>query len=208
MNTFDKAASTWDENPMRLKLAHAVSSAIKENIRLNAAMEALEYGCGTGLITVELAPCIKNILALDASEGMLSMFRAKIERLGIKNIHPRLMDLTQEPPLNRDFDLIYTSMTLHHIQDVRGLLGKFKKMLNPGGFMALADLDLEDGTFHQKDTEGVRHNGFDRGEILDMLESLGLKNLKAILAHEIKKTSPDGEMRSYPVFLVVGSYTA
>ena len=207
MNRFDKAAPTWDEDPMRTTLAHAVSSAIKDNIRLNGGMKALEYGCGTGLVTIELAPYVKEVLAVDLSEGMLSVLKGKINGLGIKNIFPRRMDLTQAPPLNEGFDLIYTSMTLHHIQDVKGLMRSFGRMLNPYGFMAIADLDLEDGTFHQKDAEGVRHNGFDRGEILTILDSLGLKNLKAVTAHEVQKTLPDGEMRSYSVFLIFGSLT-
>jgi len=55
-------------------------------------------------------------------------------------------------------------MTLHHIKDVRGLLKRFHHALLPGGYIAIADLDKEDGRFHDNH-DGVFHHGFDRDEL-------------------------------------------
>ncbi|MGC8735577.1 MAG: class I SAM-dependent methyltransferase [Dissulfurimicrobium sp.] len=204
MNVFDKIASNWDEEPARVALAHGVASAIAENVPLNNSMKALEYGCGTGLVTLEIARRVREVLAADASEGMLSVLKEKIARFGVKNIFPLFTDLTKTGPLDGGFDLIYTSMTLHHILDFAGMLKTFRCMLMPGGFMAIADLDLEDGSFHRNGAPIPAHNGFDRSEILTIMGSLGLKDLKAVTAHEMRRAAPDGSVRVYPVFLIVG----
>lgn len=205
MTTFDKAASTWDNEPARVALAHDISSAIMKNIPLTNGMKALEYGCGTGLVTLEIASKVKEIVAIDTSEGMLSVLKEKIKGLGVKNVFPMPMDLTKTGPLRDRFDLIYTSMTLHHIKDIKGILNIFRQMLKPGGFMAIADLDLEDGSFHGKGAPVPEHNGFDRNEIIGILQDLGLKDLKAETAHEMQRVSDDKKIRFYPVFLVTGT---
>jgi ubiquinone/menaquinone biosynthesis C-methylase UbiE len=204
MTTFDKAASAWDDEPSRVALARGVSSAIIKNIPLTKGMKALEYGCGTGLVTLNIAPYVNKIMAIDASEGMLSVLREKIKKFGVKNVIATPLDMTMTGPLDDRFDLIYTSMTLHHIKDITGILKTFCQMLNPGGFMAIADLDLEDGSFHGKGAPAPAHNGFDRNEIIGILKSLGLKNLKAGTAHEMQRVSADGKPRLYPIFLVTG----
>lgn len=69
-------------------------------------------------------------------------------------------------------------------------------MLKKGGFIALADLDREDGSFHTEDT-GVHHYGFDREELKEIAQSVGFKNIKtqnASVAHK-----PHG---AYPIFLI------
>lgn len=55
------------------------------------------------------------------------------------------------------FDGIISAMALHHIKDTQHLLRTFTSHLHPGGFIALADLDREDGSFHTHGNEGVFH---------------------------------------------------
>lgn len=204
MTTFDKAASAWDEDPARVALANGVLSAIMDDIPLTAGMEALEYGCGTGLVTLKIAPNVNKVVAVDTSKGMLAVLSEKIKKSGVKNVIVKPLDLTVTGPLEDRFDLIYTSMTLHHIKDIAGILNTFRQMLNPGGSITIADLDLEDGSFHGKDAPAPAHNGFDRNEIMEILKSLGLKDLKARIAHEMQRASAGGKTRSYPVFLITG----
>ena len=59
------------------------------------------------------------------------------------------------------FDLIYTLMVLHHVGDVETIIRKFRGLLNPGGYLAIADLYSEDGSFHGEGFSG--HMGFDPG---------------------------------------------
>jgi 2-polyprenyl-3-methyl-5-hydroxy-6-metoxy-1,4-benzoquinol methylase len=98
--------------------------------------------------------------------------------------------------LPRQFDGIISSMTLHHIADIPALFRRFHLMLKPGGFIALADLDSEDGSFHTEDT-GVCHFGFDRADIAALARTAGFIDVQVVDASVVQK--PQGQ---YPVFLL------
>ena len=88
----------------------------------------------------------------------------------------------------------------HHVEDVGGLLKSFSTHLAPGGRVALADLDKEDGRFHPEQVEGVFHHGFERDELQRQLEVTGFENIEFFDAMEIEK-----EGRRYPLFLVIAN---
>ena len=71
---FDHAAVTWDEKPGRIKLAADVANAILKSVEVHADMDVLDYGCGTGLLTLSLQPHVRSITGADSSHGMLAMF--------------------------------------------------------------------------------------------------------------------------------------
>ncbi|MFA5257741.1 MAG: hypothetical protein WC360_06295, partial [Opitutales bacterium] len=78
------------------------------------------------------------------------------------------------------------------------MLARFKAMLKPGGRLSLADLESEDGTFHD-DNSDVAHFGFDTTWFAGQLDRLGLENVKIRTIHSV--TKPRGDiLRSYPVF--------
>ena len=85
---------------------------------------------------------------------------------------PLCKELTRPEDLPGGYDLIFTSMVLHHIEDVPALLSLFAAWCAPGGRLAIADLEAEDGTFHS-DMTGVMHKGFDRNELASLIESAG-----------------------------------
>ena len=201
IDRFDDVAATWDDKPRRIELAHAVAAAIKNHIPLSRDMEALELGCGTGLVTLELAPALKSIVAIDSSEEMLNVLQQKIAALGATNVRVQRMDLGRETP-GQAVHLVYSSMTVHHIQDVSGLLQTFHKILQPDGWLAIADLDQEDGTFHE-DPTGVAHPGFERDDFRDLLRQHGFGEVQFFDAHTIHKETEDGGNKDFSVFLAV-----
>ncbi len=58
---FDKAAPTWDQEPQRVKLASDVARAIAETAHPDRGMDVLDFGCGTGLLTLQLQPLVRSI---------------------------------------------------------------------------------------------------------------------------------------------------
>jgi len=86
-------------------------------------------------------------------------------------------------------------MTLHHIADVPALFHEFRRHLRPGGRVALADLDEEDGSFHG-DPTGVHHRGFSRQQIQAWLETAGFHGIQLETAVVARKEGKD-----FPVFL-------
>ena len=119
---FDKDSATWDQEPRRAKLAKAVAQAIIETVRPNEGMDVLDFGCGTGLLTFELQPLVRSITGVDSSAGMLDVLKGKVASRNLANVKTQFLDLEQGAALAGSYDLIVSSMTLHHIREVGPLL--------------------------------------------------------------------------------------
>jgi cyclopropane fatty-acyl-phospholipid synthase-like methyltransferase len=197
MNSFDAKAAEWDDSPLRREMNRSIAATIREAVPLDPSMSVLDFGCGTGLISRELFPNLGKILAVDLSAGMIEQLQKRIDAEKIPNITPRRLDIFTDP-LNETFDLIYSAMAIHHVKETGPLIDRLTACLNPGGWIALADLDTEDGSFHQE-TEGFIHHGLDRKMLCRQLEERGLENVKERTAHIIRKETGD-----YPVFLITG----
>jgi ubiquinone/menaquinone biosynthesis C-methylase UbiE len=198
---FDDAAADWEEKPQRVALARRVAQAIEQAIPLANSMHVLEYGCGTGLVSRALSPHVATILAVDTSPRMLEVLDRKAREEKIGNITTLAHDLTQQPLPDNGFDLVMSSMTLHHIPDVEALLDKFFAALKPGGYLVVADLVTEDGSFHEDNT-GVAHYGIDPEVVRAILAKNSGLDIAAQEIHTIEKPQKNGGKRGYPVFLV------
>jgi len=200
---FDRVAAEWDANAGRVVLARAVADAIRKAVTLHPDMNAMDFGAGTGLVTLALLPHVAGVAAVDASGEMLHVLDQKVKALHIGNVHTMLCEIGKTPLPVAEFDLIVSSMVLHHIPDVPQAIRTLRPCLRPGGWIALADLDSEDGTFHS-DPTGVYHHGLDRVEVCRWLRDAGFTDTAAREAHRITRNAPDGTVREYPVFLVTG----
>ncbi|MBM4190397.1 MAG: class I SAM-dependent methyltransferase, partial [Betaproteobacteria bacterium] len=109
------------------------------------------------------------------------------------------LDLMNDPLPAQRFDLIYTSMTLHHVPDTARILALFHDLLKPGGYLCIADLDLEDGSFHGLEYDV--HPGFDRTALAGLAQAAGLAAARFRTVFEIVKERASGQ-RAYPVFLL------
>jgi len=200
MTNFDERAKDWDSDPMKVNRAKTVADAIRNAIPLTQKMSALEYGCGTGLLSFALQSDLGQITLADTSQGMLDVLAEKISASGVGNMTPLRLDLSADPVPSQPFDLTYSLMTLHHIEDAKGVLKKFHALLKPGGWLCISDLDKEDGTFHTDGTTDV-HLGFERGELQTWVEEAGFLGVKFSTAYEINKDI-GGAKKTFPVFLL------
>ena len=125
----------------------------------------------------------------------------RTQRAPQARVRTRLLDLEHE---QADFlvDALTSTMTLHHIEDTETLLSSFFNLLKPGGQIALADLDMEPGDFHS-DNAGVRHFGFDRKRLREMLAAAGFVDIEDTTAYTVHKDRPRGRA-DYPIFLFTG----
>ena len=200
---FDKAAVSWDEIPLRVQLAEDVAKTIVRQVAISREMTALDFGCGTGLLTLQLQPLVKSITGVDSSQGMLDIFNSKIATANINNAGTLLLDIDKGGTLTGQYDLIVSGMTLHHIREIAPLLAQFHTVLAPGGTLCLADLDLDDGQFHN-DSTGVFHNGFDRASLHRSFTDAGFVDVQDATAAKIEKQARDGQTRKFSVFLMTG----
>ena len=200
MTNFDERAKDWDSDPKKVERARTVADAIRKAIPLSREMTALEYGCGTGLLSFALQEELGQITLADTSQGMLDVLAEKVSAAGVTNMHPVRLDLAVDTLPAQKYHLTYSLMTLHHIHDTQDVLKKFHLLLQPGGYLLIADLDKEDGSFHTDGTTDV-HKGFAQSELRKQVEAAGFTDIKFSTAYTIRKKIGDEE-RSFPVFLM------
>jgi ubiquinone/menaquinone biosynthesis C-methylase UbiE len=96
---------------------------------------ALDIGCGSGILAFELAQYYDNVVAVDLSAKMLAIASQKRSASNIEYIQ---MDASQLA-LDRQFDLIVSAATFHHLPNLPAALDAIKKMLNPHGKIVFLD---------------------------------------------------------------------
>jgi ubiquinone/menaquinone biosynthesis C-methylase UbiE len=200
---FNQEAATWDAYPKRVKLAQDVAETIIRVLQPAPAMDALDFGCGTGLVTLRLQPLVRSITAIDSSPGMLGVLQDKVKNQGLANVRTRLVDFDKGEAPEGQFHLLVSSMTMHHVPDTAALLRLWFDLLLPGGLLGVADLDTEDGSFHGDNT-GVFHLGFERSRLQKLLEDTGFHQVRATTAASMVKEVAGGEEREFTVFLITG----
>jgi SAM-dependent methyltransferase len=110
-------------------------------------------------------------------------------------------DLEKDYYAGETFDLLFTQMVLHHIADVDSIITKFVSLLNPGGYIAIADIYPEDGSFHGAGFSG--HKGFDPEDLSAKLRHNRFENTAYQNCFTIRKEA-NGQMKEFDVFLLTG----
>lgn len=162
---FNHKAETFD-SPKNIFLANLVCQAVEKQIDLLSDKEILDFGGGTGLLTLPLAKQTKSVTLVDISEKMLEQARLKAERQEIKNIQFLEQDLL-ENPLKQEFDLIIVCRVLHHMIDLDAALSLFHQHLRENGQLLIADFTKT----------GDNHHGFDLAELEKQLIDHGFSSV-------------------------------
>ena len=193
---FEEKSRDWDQNERVLAISRAVGDAVLRHADLRPGDRVLDFGAGTGLICGRIAPRVQRMVAVDISQSMLDQLARKPELQGC--VETRCQDIL-DCPLDERFDLIVSAMAMHHVEDTDRLARSLFGHLLPGGRIALADLDAEDGYFHDTgpDTEGVYHHGFDREDLARRFAEAGFEDIRFETAHVVRKH------KDYPIFLML-----
>ncbi len=197
MSRFDKLATEWDLKPARIKSALKTTRKIKEIIDIKDK-DILDYGSGTGLVSFDFFKDARSIIAMDNSQGMLEELDRKTTQANITNIKTKLHDANTDSLPKKTFDLIVTAMTLHHIKQPANFIQNAVDALKDGGYLAISDLESEDGTFHSMGNDDVEHLGFDKEQIRGFFEDAGLE-LVYLERNEVVE-----KHRDFHIFLAVG----
>ena len=193
---FKDRVSTWDKGSTRVRGALTIAKAIEAQIELKDTMQIMDFGVGTGLLGFEIAKKVKKVYGVDTSANMIKKLNEKnTSSLHVEGI---VQDIVKNP-LDKTFDGLVSSMTLHHTQDLKLFFQTIYKNLKNGGFIAIADLEKEDGSFHSDNT-GVFHFGFDIKELKDIVLSCGFKKVKIQNINTITKPH-----REFGIFLLTAT---
>lgn len=205
---FNDDALTWDTKPDVLRATALAKPAYLSRLpppEILSTYNVLEIGCGTGILSLLLAPSVRSLTAVDAAEGMISVLNNKLSaNPKVKNILPvnALLKDPNDPriqtdPVNggrdegRRFDLVISHLVLHHIADLAELFKTVFGCLKPGGTVMVTDYEdfgPEARRFHPESRmTGVERHGIRRAEIRAWLEGAGLEEVKVETAFEMEK---------------------
>lgn len=185
-STFDGRARTYD-TPAALRKAAQYAEVIRSrpwfrSQPVGAMGDGLDFGCGTGLLSFELQPHLRTVVGVDESSGMLDVMREKIADAALETA----MTATQAPLAELgSFDLVFSSLAVHHVADCAGLILELARHLRPGGRLLIVDFEATPNSrlFHRPDHfKGTHyeHDGLPYGELLGWLQGAGLEELDAV----------------------------
>lgn len=199
MSRFNEIAKNWDANPRRLVQAEKIFKAIEKKVHLTDTMHILDIGTGTGLLLMHFITKVEKITGIDNSKNMLEMLKKKADKAHVNNIKYLFFDADKDSLSENTFDLAVSSMTFHHIENIRSFLKEVYKSLKPGGKICIGDLETEDGSFHANPDISIKHLGFDKRKFTEMMQYAGFKNVSVETIFEVEKIH-----KNYPIFLAYG----
>lgn len=196
---FAHKSKEWDSSSKRVATAKEIAMAIIDNVEMKQSDSIADFGAGTGLLGFLLSHKMAKLTAIDNSPSMIEVFQQKASEVSVE-IAVIEGDIEDENlQINDKFNGIISSMSMHHVKDISQTLKRFYDMLEVDGYIALADLKTEDGTFHE-DNDGVWHFGFDTDKFKKIALEVGFDDVKIIDATTIQKEGKE----AFEVFLIVG----
>lgn len=179
-NVFEQLAKRYDSED-RIELANVIVKEVKSELQSSKSMSLLDYGSGTGLVSLELIDLVNSVVLVDSSKQMTDVAQAKINKRGINNAKAVYSDFTQETPVLKA-DIILISLVLLHIPDTKKILQQLFQVLNSGGKLIIVDFDKNDKINHPK-----VHNGFTHEELKNYLTEVGFKSTQIKTFHHGKR---------------------
>jgi ubiquinone/menaquinone biosynthesis C-methylase UbiE len=196
---FDEMAKTWDADPAKVERARVIADLLPQRLALAPTTRVFEYGAGTGLVSQMLAPHVGPLTLADPSAGMRDAMAAKVDD-GTLPPDTRIWstDLSTDPTPDERFELVVTVQVLHHVDDLPPVLAAFAAITEPGGTLAVVDLDAEDGSFHGEGFGG--HHGFHHPELTAQIQAAGFGEVRFEHAYDLEKNGD-----RYPLFLALAT---
>jgi len=167
---FNQLANKWDTD-YRINRARIISNKIKSVSDLKGNESALEFGCGTGLIGLNLMSSFSSLDFFDTSDEMLKILNLKLANIQVNNISHLYNELDNIS--DSKYDFIFCSMAFHHIKDLNPVINKIHHLLRENGQLCLVELNSDDGSFHRDEIGFDGHNGFDPAILSNQFERMG-----------------------------------
>lgn len=208
---FNAEAAEWDKKVFVHDASKEAQKAIRSRFPAlktplgHGALDVLEIGCGTGLLSFLMAPYANRVVAVDAAPGMIDVLKAKLNKAGApQNIVPVAVllddpeDKSLPPADDHDpdgarlkFDLITSHLVLHHIPELRAVLTTMLGCLKEGAYVALTDYEdngPEAKRFHaQSRMEGVFRHGIHADTMERLMNEVGFVNVRVERAWTMDK---------------------
>ncbi|WP_434509895.1 class I SAM-dependent methyltransferase [Desulfitobacterium sp. AusDCA] len=170
---FEMIANIYDTSE-RIQIAKVSSNAIREYLVDAKRKNAIDFGCGTGLVGMNLLNDFNSILFLDTSQNMINQIKQKISSSNIQNVDTLCFDLEKDSLSNLHADYIFMAQVLLHINDVELILSRLYEVLKESGHLLIADFNK-----NEKIVSDMVHNGFDQIELTEIMTKIGYRDIQS-----------------------------
>ncbi len=169
---FSRVAAYWDRLKRDVLGDLDLKTVITE--KTTPCDMAVDLGCGTGELILELAKTAKTVIGVDNSPEMLKQAEIRLKKANTGNIQLRLGELEHIPMGNQEADAAFVNMVLHHLPAPSDGIKEAGRILKAGGNLIIAD-------FNRHDIDAVREKfggpwmGFEQRNIENWLHDAGFK---------------------------------
>lgn len=136
---FDQRSSEWSAlyaKPVFQQRLRLFAESIGELVP--APKSVLDFGCGSGVISCELARRGYNITGVDAAPGMVQSARDNASKLGISGIEFRVTDPVGSELPDAYYDAVICSSVLEYVAEERQLVENLIRTIKPGGTLLIS----------------------------------------------------------------------
>lgn len=140
-------------------------------------LDVADFGCGTGVLSVELARWAKKVVAIDRAASSLEQAKARAEKAGGTNITFLEADLHKLPLPAGKKDLVVISQSLHHVAEPAAVLREAARLLKTNGRIVVLELMPHHEKWVQEQL-GHLHLGFEPDLLQKQLAEAGFKNVE------------------------------
>jgi SAM-dependent methyltransferase len=189
----------------------AAAAAIRNQESLNRIVQwagtcaddtVLDVACGPGLLACAFARVAKHATGLDLTPAMLEQARKTQQDQGLNNVSWQQGDVYSLPFSEAQFSIVSSRFAFHHLQDPMAALKEMKRVCQPGGRIAVADMaPLPEKAAALNAAEILRDPSHVRA--LPVEELVGLFEQAGLGTPQITRYRTEGEMedllaRSFP----------
>ena len=140
---WNKAAERYAKQPVADQKGYEKKLRMTQQY-LTPEMSVLEFGCGTGSTAIAHAPFVKNILAIDISENMISIAKTKLLASKINNITFKKCSIENLEVEDQSFDMIMAHSILHLVDNPDDVISKIYTKLKVDGVFVSSTVCMGD----------------------------------------------------------------
>lgn len=170
---FEMLASRYDTDE-RIQIARVSAEAIREYLNDTDNKSAIDFGCGTGLVGMQLLNDFNSILFLDTSQNMINQLKQKLSEFNVQNVDTLCFDFEKKSRSDLHADYIFMAQVLLHINDVESVLSRLFDVLNAGGHLLIVDFNK-----NEEVVSDMVHNGFEQEKLIELMTRIGYRKIQS-----------------------------